>query len=334
MPNCFLTKLARCAKLWQIMATLQTVTGRVSPGELSIVDAHAHAWIAPVPGGSPGLPQLADLPAIQAELVDYRQVGGSALVDCQPGGCGRDGRALAQLSAASGVALIACTGFHLRKYYPPDAWLWQADVDRAQAAFVSELTQGLAETLDTAQPVQAGFVKIACEATIEATPAALVEAAAGAALETGSALLVHTERGLDAERIVAAMVARGLEAGRMILCHMDKRPDPGLHRALAQQGVLLEYDTFYRPKYEPERNAWPLLERMLAEGFEGRLAVGTDMAHPSFWSRLGGGPGLTGLITRIIPRLQGLGCGPATIRRLTGANIAGRLATTIEPLRH
>jgi phosphotriesterase-related protein len=308
------------------MASIQTVTGRVSPGELGIVDAHAHAWIAPVPAASPGLPQLADLPAIQAELVDYRQAGGSALVDCQPGGCGRDGRVLAQLSAASGVYLIACTGFHLRKYYPPDAWLWQAGVDRAHTAFVSELSQGLVETPDTAQPVKAGFVKIACEATLEATPAALVEAAAGAALQTGSAVLVHTERGLDAERIVAALASYGLKAGRLILCHMDKRPDPGLHRALAQQGVLLEYDTFYRPRYQPEQNAWPLLERMLAEGLEGQLAIGTDMAYPSFWSRLGGGPGLTGLMTRIIPRLRALGCQPTTIKRLTGANIAGQLA--------
>jgi phosphotriesterase-related protein len=302
-----------------------TVSGPLAAAEAGVTDAHSHAWIAPVAGAEPGAPVLFDQAAITAELIDYRQAGGGTLIDCQPGGCGRDGRMLVELARASGVHVVACTGFHLKKYYPPAHWLWQAGADKARAYFVGEIAVGLKETLELAQPVQAGFIKIACEANLDDMPAALLEAAALASLETGAAIEVHTERGAAAEKIVSLFVNYGLSPDRLIICHIDKRPDLGLHCALAEQGIMLEYDTFFRPKYQPEQHVWPLLEQMVARGFEGQVAVATDLADAALWSHLGKGPGLAGLITQILPHLQTIGFTPATIKRLTGENIATRL---------
>ena len=64
-----------------------------------------------------------------------------------------------------------------------------------------------------------------------------------------------------------------------MLCHMDKRPDFSLHQALALQGITLEYDTFYRPKYEPDTKLWPLLTRMVEAGLHRHAVVGTDIAE-------------------------------------------------------
>jgi predicted metal-dependent phosphotriesterase family hydrolase len=307
-------------------AQLVTVTGALDPAEAGVVDAHNHVWIAPVPGAAPGAPVLDDEPAIAAELRDYRQAGGRAIVDCQPGGCGRDGRALRRLAEASGVAIVASTGFHLRRYYPDDYWLFDASSQRAAAHFCAELTTGLAETAGSDRPVRAGLVKIAFEAMIERTPCDLVQAAVWACVETGAALEAHTERGQDAERILALLIGFGLGADRIVLCHVDKQPDAELHRALAQAGALLEYDTFYRPKYRPDERVWPLLKQMIADGLSENIAVATDMADPAMWSHMGGGPGLTGLTGQIIPRLEAEGVDAGTIRRLTGENIARHLA--------
>lgn len=269
---------------------------------------------------------LDDRDAITSELVDYRQAGGGTVIDCQPGGCGRDGRVLSELARESHVYIVACTGFHLDKYYTPDHWLFRASVDEACALFLREITQGLEETLENEQPVPAGFIKIAGEKEVDKSPMALIEAAALASLETGAAIEVHTEKGADAERIISRLMDFGLSANRVVLCHMDKRPDFDLHRTLAQEGVMLAYDTFYRPKYRPEENVWPLLTRMVADGLDRQVALATDMAEAKMWSRLGSGPGLTGLITHIIPRLEALGFEPDTIRRLVGENITCRLA--------
>ena len=299
-----------------------TVNGPLAPSALGVTDAHQHVWIAPVAGGPADAPLLCDQAVIEAGLANYRAAGGGSLLDCQPGGSGRDGRMLAELSRTSGVPIIACTGFHLVRYYPPGAWLWQARAEVVRDHLVAEITAGLAETRDMDHPAQAGFIKIACPADPAELPAALWEAAAAASRETGVVLMVHTEAGAAAEQIVARLVDCGAAARQLVLCHIDKRPDFGLHRALAQTGVLLEYDTFYRPKYYPERNVWPLLARMAAEGWAERVAIGTDLAGTGFWREIGPArlPG------EIVARLKGLGFDESTILSLTGGNIAGRLA--------
>ena len=138
--------------------------GRLTPAILGVTDAHQHVWIAPVTGGPAGAPLLCDRDVIAAGLTAYRAAGGGGLLDCQPGGCGRDGRELAELSRLTGVPIVACTGFHLARYYPPDFWLWRATAEVARDTFVAEIVDGLVETRDTDQPVRAGFIKIAIPA--------------------------------------------------------------------------------------------------------------------------------------------------------------------------
>jgi phosphotriesterase-related protein len=331
-----------------------TVMGWEDPETLGVTDAHNHLWIAPVPGLAAGVPQLFDRQAILEELLDYRAAGGGAIVDCQPGGCGRDGLVLQALSQASGVHVIASTGFHRRRYYPPDFWLFQADERRAADYFTGEIETGLVETIavETAatqpegltrtdyngnrlpnqipgpngEPVRAGLIKIACEPSLDETPAALLSATAEACRRTGAAIEVHTEKGSAAETILEYFKAHGIIPERLVICHIDKRPDLGLHRELAQEGVLLEYDTFYRSKYAPEKGVWPLIGAMLQESLDDRVALATDLAESELWARLGEGPGLTGFLKYIQPRLEALGCSPEVIARLMGGNITARLA--------
>jgi 5-phospho-D-xylono-1,4-lactonase len=301
---------------------VMTVLGPLEPAALGVTDAHQHAWVAPVPGQDPGSPRLDDRHAIAEGLLRYREAGGGSLVDCQPGGCGRDGVALAGLAGDSGVHIVACTGFHLRRYYPPDYWLWRASTKTAASYFTSEIRAGLAESLAAGRPVRAGFIKIACTADLSETPAALLEAAVDAAVETGVTILVHTDQGRAAEQVVARLESYGLPPDRLVLCHVDKRPDFGLHQELAQAGVLLEYDTFFRPKYDPERNVWPLLVRMIEGGLAGSVAIGTDMADLALWREVGP----VGLVTTVMSRLQSLGFDAPSVARMIGQNVAARLA--------
>jgi phosphotriesterase-related protein len=305
---------------------VMTVLGVQLPQALGITDAHNHVWIDRVPDTAEVVPHLDDEPAILQELIDYRQVGGGSIVDCQPGGAGRNGLRLEELAQQSGVHLVACTGFHLPKYYHQGYSLFHASADQARALFVSELQNGLTETLAQSQPVRAGFIKIACHATLAATPPALLEGALCASLETGALIVAHTEKGSGVETFVRFFLDRGLAPGRLVLCHMDKRPDLGLHGELAQAGVSLEYDTFFRPKYQPETNLWPLLERMVSEGWASQVVLATDMGDPAMWARLGSGPGLPAFLTQIKARLLATGVDGATVRALMGGNMTRRLA--------
>lgn len=308
---------------------LQTVTGTIEPGKAGITDAHSHVWIEPVPGAISSGPVLNDQAAISKELNDYHAAGGSTILDCQPGGCGRNGQMMQRLAEASAVHIVACTGYHLRKYYSPDFWLFRASVEAAHQYFVDELTSGLKETENSRSPARAGFIKIACEDSLQASPLHLMHAAVQASLDTGAAIEVHTEKGSGAESIVQALFDYRLPANKLVLCHVDKRVDFGFHCAMAQEDVLLEYDTFYRRKYHPDENVWPLLERMIAAGHASQICIATDMAEAHMWTRLGGQPGLTGLVEQIIAKLEALDFDPMTIQKLTGENIVKRLLIPI-----
>jgi phosphotriesterase-related protein len=290
-----------------------------------------------------------DEAGVGRELTAFRAAGGGSVVDCQPGGCGRDGRVLRRLSEQAGVHVVASTGFHRRIYYPTDAPLFGLSATAAADYFHDEIANGLVETrselsfaddrpqttahADGKSTVRGpwsvvfpGLIKIAAEASLEVSPRALFEAAAAVAKETGYAIEMHTERGAAVEGFLDFFIERGMSPERLVFCHVDKRPDFGLHAELAQAGVMLEYDTFFRPKYEPARHVWPLIGRMAAAGLAGQMALATDMADPGLWAELGGRPGLLGIFTIIKSGLTRLDLPPATIDGLLGGNIAGRMA--------
>ena len=302
------------------------VQGPISHEILGITDAHNHMWISPVPGSQPGAPVLNEFNSILKELVEYREKGGGTLLDCQPEGCGRDGNRLLALSKASKVNLIACTGFHRNRYYPQNHWLWKADADKICDFFCSELEQGLIETVETPCPVRAGFIKIAIESTWAGCMQVCLEGVAAAAFKTKALMEIHTEKGALAEKVCVYFMDMGLSAEQLVLCHMDKRPDIGLHKELAHLGVLLEYDTFYRPKYNPSANLWPLIEQMVGSAFSDRVALATDMAEAELYHFIGGGPGLASLPGTIQNQLKEKRFPETVQKQLLGGNIVRRLA--------
>jgi phosphotriesterase-related protein len=233
---------------------------------------------------------------------------------------------LLALSRASGVHIVACTGFHRKKYYSQDYWLWKADAQEIYEVLCSELELGLYETLETSSPFKAGFIKIAMEATWAECPHAALEGAAAAGRKSGALMEIHTEKGALAEKACIYFIDKGLSPRQLVLCHMDKRPDFGLQKELARLGVLLEYDTFYRPKYKPVENLWPLLEYMVSAGCSDRIALATDMAESELYHFIGGGAGLGSLPGEILNQLIKREIPENDRNNMVGGNIGRRLA--------
>ncbi len=308
---------------------VMTVQGPVPYESLGITDAHNHLWIEDVPGTTGGSPVLNQYDLILKELIDYREKGGGSILDCQPGGCGRDGNKLLQLSKETRVNIIACTGFHRKKYYPQNYWLWEASAQDVNDHFCSELEQGLIETIKSPLPVKAGFIKIALETRWAECPLTLLEGTASAASSTRAMVEIHTEKGALAEKACIYFMDKGVLPQQLVLCHMDKRADISLHKALADLGVLLEYDTFYRPKYNPASNLWPLIEQMVAANLVDRVALATDMAEAALYHHIGDGPGLASLPGEIRDTLKQKGFPETAIKQMLGENIARRLGGLI-----
>jgi phosphotriesterase-related protein len=306
---------------------ITTVLGNLSSNNLGIVDSHNHIWIDPVVGVSvPNPPVLNQYEKILSELKSYKQAGGDAIVDCQPGGCGRNGKELAKLSKSSGVTIIASTGFHRPIYYSPDYWLLHGSSDQIADYFIEELTLGLKETSDSETPIKAGFIKIACEESVNKTYQPGLLASAQASIQTGRIIEIHTEKGLHAAEILDFFIKLGVAPHQIVICHMDKHPDIGLHQELARTGASLEYDTFYRIKYRPEEHLWILITRMLNAGFEDHICLATDMAESMYWKTMGEGPGLDYFPRQIRKRLIEMEFPDHAVEKIMGANISRLLA--------
>ncbi len=305
---------------------VNTVLGPLSHLVFGITDAHNHVWIAPIKNANHGNPMLNQKEAIALELDEYLKAGGSSILDCQPGGCGRDANILAELSKLSRVNIVACTGFHRKKYYPTGHAVFNEKAQHWTEYILRELNDGMEETTSHPVKIKAGFVKIAIEETLEATPQSALEGAADAVCEACTALEIHTEKGAAAMEVVGYFNKKGVNNSQIILCHMDKRMDLGLHKELAQTGVLLEYDTFFRPKYSPEENLWVLIDEMVKAGLSYRIALATDMAESSLYHNLGGGPGLASLPGVIRARLTRMHIPENYIQQMLGENISRRLA--------
>ncbi|MHB8627032.1 MAG: phosphotriesterase family protein [Aggregatilineales bacterium] len=301
-----------------------TVTGTVKADEVGLALGHSHVWICSPLGVDPSSRlDLCNENSIRAELVDFYAAGGTTLIDCKPGECGRDARQLVQLSRVTGLQIRATTGFHLQKYYPASHWLWSASENSAVAYFTEELMVGMRETPETAR---ATTIKVGYEGVISGQTRILMEAVAKAAHQTGAPILYHTEQGRNVEPLLPFFADRGIPATQLYICHIGKRPDVGLHRELASAGALLGHDTFVRPKYDPDHGARQLTRDPLAADLDDHIAIGLDLALANLWRSYGGHYGLPSLIEGIVPRLHAEGVPGQTISRLTAQNIARFLA--------
>ncbi len=308
-----------------------TVRGPIAPEDMGLTDSHAHVWITPPKGAPSHFPKLDQYDKAGQELTSFQHAGGSALIDCQPGGAGRNSLKLRSLSIETGVHIVASTGFHLKKYYPEDYWLFSAPSESVEHFFIKELTESMEESAKKKNAILAGQIKIACPADPDLWPKELMKAAARAAIATHSAIQVHTERGIGANQILVFLENYGLDPQKLILAHMDKRPDFILHKSLIKSGVLLEYDTFSRNKYAPEKNIWPLIIQLAEYGLlsEG-VTLANDLAYEHEWQAFGGKPGLSSLPKIILPHLRTIGMEQKTITKITGENIAKRLARPVD----
>ncbi|MBI9043307.1 MAG: hypothetical protein JEZ06_02405 [Anaerolineaceae bacterium] len=308
---------------------IRTVLGPTAPHEMGITDAHNHIWISPPEELVEKVPVLNQEDLIKAELDVFKELGGGGQIDCQPGFAGRDGNKLRAFSTNSGVHIVSVTGFHLPIYYAENSPIWQMSTVQAYEFFISEIKEGLIETRDCPNPVYPGLIKIAVQHNLDSSAQNLIEAAIQASQESGFSITMHTEKGQNIEEFISLFDRFALVPEKVIICHIDKRPDFGLHRELAQEGYLLEYDTFFRPKYMPEETVWPLLTSMVHAGLSHSLALATDMAEGAMWAKIGGGPGISSLIQIIKPKLVNMQQDSKIISALIGGNISQRIALQI-----
>ena len=298
------------------MPVVRTVLGDIDPSRLGRVDYHEHLFqVSPLLVGD----ELDDEAASGAEAGLLRASGFEAMVDATPFGLGRDPAAVARISTATGLHVVATTGRHREAHYGADHPMQVWGAERLAALFVSDLTRGMPaddaavfETPDVplaagpdGAPVRAGLLKGGADYwRISPFERTTLIALARAHRETGAPVMVHLEFGTAAHEVLDLLEAEGVAPDRVVLAHADRDPDPGLHVALAERGAHLGYDGFARPRTRSDAELLALTVAVVERGAGDRILLGGDVARRTRYIAYGGMPGLAYLGDRYLPRLR------------------------------
>lgn len=273
---------------------VRTVLGDVAPEKLGVTDSHDHLFFksAVLPGQ-----ELDDEAAALAEVRAFAEVGGQAIVQWTPYGLGRRAAVLPKISVETGIHLVAATGLHREEHYPDG--VVEAVRPRLAEVFVQELTEGIGGT-----GVKAGLIKVAGGFhRLDEHALMVMSAAAEAHHLTGAPIAVHHELGTAADAVLDLLVDEyHVQPASVILGHLNRFPDHGLHLELAARGSFLAFDGPSRAHHPTDPRLFDCLAALADAGYADRLLLGGDTTTAPARSTADG-PGIPYLLTGLRPRL-------------------------------
>jgi len=268
---------------------VQTVLGTIEPANLGITLPHEHLLIDQTLGGvyfvepeSLSERALAHQPvslenlswvryhtkdSLDNQILDnmemavkeatlFKLEGGKTIVDQTNRGIGRDARALARISRATGLHVIMGSGYYADSPSIRDHVSQQSEEKLAEE-IVGDFTLGVDDT-----GIRAGIIgELGCSWPLKPNEAKGLRAGAIAQRLTGAPITVHPGRNDRAPlEIVDLLDAEGADLSRVVINHMDRCGYSLETRlSLLKAGCYIEYDLFGFEGHYPARVA-------LAEG--------------------------------------------------------------------
>lgn len=303
---------------------VMTVLGPISPDELGVCLHHEHILCNPVAVTQVEPDYRLDNPTnAQIELEAFLTVGGRAIVDCSPLDYGRDIAGLVLLAQRVPAHIIAVTGRHkdLHASRLPNA----LNIDALVEEYVSELQTGSGGF--HARP---GVVKFGTSLD-EMTPVeeAAARAAARASIATGAPITTHTEAGTHALQQLELLAEEGIDPGRVIIGHLDRKLEWDHLLQVLQTGAFASFDQIGKPQFGSDQEKAAMIVRLAEAGFGEQLLISQDLARKSTLMSYGGSPGLTYLMEQFTLMLMEAGASAPFVRTLLVDNVARAL--TVHP---
>jgi phosphotriesterase-related protein len=312
---------------------IRTVLGDIDATEAGFCSAHDHVLIAESIGTLRTPDLLIDgIDEAVDEVHAFRAAGGTTIVDAMPLDCGRDPAGLVEVSGRTGVNIVATTGFHKPEYYEERHWSRAADPDTLVELLVSEICDGMDRwsyggPIVERLPARAGLVKVATDSEgLTSLARSRMVVAAEVHRRTGAPVLTHTEHGALALEQVECLSEQGVPPDAVLVSHVDRNHDRGLHKALASTGCYLVYDGPSRAKYHRPEEVAELIGAAASGGGSDRVLLGMDLALRPYRSSYGGAPGLAWLPGEFVPTLRRCGFSEEDVHRFGWTNPARALS--------
>lgn len=265
--------------------------------------------------------QMADAEVARDELLKFSSLGGVSVLEATSVSIGRNLPALRDISIATGLTVIAGTGFYLDSSQPDD--IKSKDVDEIAQLLLDDLAEG-------EEGVRPGFIgEIGVSADFTPAERRSLEAASVVQAQTGLPMQIHLPGWLRlGHQVLDAVEARGVDPRAVVLCHMGPSGDDQTYQQeLAKRGAFIQYDMvgmelFYADQGfqcpSDEDNARHIME-LSNSGFAQHVLVSQDIFLKSLLRRFGG-PGYGHILQYFVPRLRRHGASDDLIEDLMVAN--------------
>jgi predicted metal-dependent phosphotriesterase family hydrolase len=301
---------------------VQTVLGRIDPGDLGWTLPHEHTAIAlwHIANRWDYWELRRDEVVIVDELAKSVDAGGSAVVDLTLQGVGRDPQWLANLARATGLHVVMGSGWYRDAYYPAEALIDRRPVDDLADEIVREATVGVGDS-----GIRTGIIgEIGTDKPwLSAREERVHRAAARAARRTGLSITTHAVQSTVGLHQLTVFEEEGADLSRVVIGHADSNPSPGYHQAIVERGATVEFD-FLGMSFTPlERHGEDRIVEsicdLLSRGRVGQVLLSQDVCHDSQLTRYGGN-GYVYLAETFLPRLRAAGVSDDEITTMTVDN--------------
>jgi phosphotriesterase-related protein len=232
------------------------------------------------------------------EAMHFKKAGGNTIVDVTSIGIGRDPRALARISRATGLNVIMGAGYFLARCHPPD--MSAKTEEEITEEIVRDVTVGVDNT-----GIRAGIIgEIGGSWPLQDNERKSMHAAARAQQLTGAPLNIHPGRinNKSVLELIEVLGGAGADLSRTVMSHVELRlRDHDVRRQVAKGGCYLEWDVFGWEGHVPLSLYWKTdlnlpndiqrireIRQLIDEGYIERILISHDIWLKSWQVRYGG----------------------------------------------
>jgi len=264
---------------------------------------------------------LSDEALAVKEVMEFKDRGGSTIVDVTSIGFKRDPEALLRVSRTTGLNIIMGTGYYQKVFHPLD--MDSRSIEELTAVIVRDVTVGVGAT-----GIRSGIIG---EIGVQGGPVTTndiksVRAAARAGRLTGAVVSFH--KGGDGEerfQVLDVYAEEGGDLSRAIMGHSDfMAHDVPLVIEVAERGVYIQFDLIGRAEDLGESFASKdarAIAALVEAGYEDRILLSHDVCWKVHLKHYGGF-GYSFILERFLPYLLESGITEAQIRKFMVDNPA------------
>ena len=170
-------------------------------------------------------------------------------------------------------------------------------------------------------------------ARVEAIELKVLKAVAIAQKRTGAAITTHTTGSRRMEvpggtvgvHQLEILKGEGVDPTRLIVGHVDERPDIDVLTSLADEGCFIQFDVIGKEHYLLDQTRAELVHALIERGYVNQLMISHDR-NRDYEMRYGGGTGYCHIFETFLPRLRQLGVSDQQINTVMVVNPARALS--------